>query len=237
MRFIIHEQPTETLLAAGAYRYEQDGRPTGAVESWRLTRVADGYEALRVDLDARDAPSGHTYLYHYVRQTNGRPERLTYRFWGQAAPLGKLNVEGTLIFSETDAVGTHGLNGQTTEISLTLPAGYTVWFPSVAGLGLAAGAPGRNPKAGVTLQNAIGGTETLRPRLVAFDTMMLITDTVDVQVAGRTLPAVPVQITWEAQRRIVVRDTRGWPLTMSCIDAAYQLTLTAAATRLIRYQE
>ncbi len=40
MRFIIHEQPFERIVAAGQYRYEQAGQPTGAVEHWRLTAVS-----------------------------------------------------------------------------------------------------------------------------------------------------------------------------------------------------
>ncbi|MGB4873356.1 MAG: hypothetical protein WBP47_25115 [Candidatus Promineifilaceae bacterium] len=42
MRFIIKEQSYEQVIAAGQYRYERDGRATGAVEHWRLTAVTDG---------------------------------------------------------------------------------------------------------------------------------------------------------------------------------------------------
>ena len=211
MRFIIHEQLTETLLAAGAYRYAQDGRPTGAVESWRLTRVAPGYQALRVDLDARDAPSGHSYLYHYVRQSNGRPARLTYRFWNQAAAAASLKVEGKLIFSETDVVGTHVVNGRSHEIQFDLPPGYVAWFPSVAGLGLAAAAPGQ--QTGLTLQNEVGGADALRPQVVSFHTQHLA-DSAEVAIGRRTVPAISVRITWNAHQRLVACDAHGWPVTM-----------------------
>ncbi len=60
MRFIVHEQAYEKPIAAGQLRYERDGRATGAIESWRLTRAVEGYEILRVDLDARTAESGHS---------------------------------------------------------------------------------------------------------------------------------------------------------------------------------
>ena len=81
MRFIIHELPYEKPVAAGRFRYEQNSQATGAVEHWRLTTAVDDYHFVRVDLDARAATSGHTYLYHLVLNPAGRPERLHYRFW------------------------------------------------------------------------------------------------------------------------------------------------------------
>ena len=53
MRFIVKEQDYEKPIGAGLMRYELDGVPTGAVEHWRLTEATEGYEVLRVDLDAR----------------------------------------------------------------------------------------------------------------------------------------------------------------------------------------
>ena len=96
MRFIIQEQPREKILASGRYRFEQNGVPTGAVESWRLTAVADTYRFLRVDLDAREAASGHSYLYHAVVNAEERIERLKYRFWSDA-----LTIVGDVVLEET----------------------------------------------------------------------------------------------------------------------------------------
>jgi hypothetical protein len=91
MRFIIHEQPYEKVVAAGELRYEQEGVTTGAVEHWRLTTAVDSYQFLRIDLDARSAPSGQSTLYHLVLNENGRPERLRFRQWS-----GEHKIAGNL---------------------------------------------------------------------------------------------------------------------------------------------
>ena len=76
MRFIIHELPYERPLLSGRLRYERDGVPSGAVESWRLTAAVDGYRFLRVDVDAREAPSGRSWLYHLTLNPAGLPDRV-----------------------------------------------------------------------------------------------------------------------------------------------------------------
>ncbi len=73
MRFIIHQLPYERPIVAGQLRYERDGAPTGAVEQYRLTAAVDGYRFLRVDLDARTAPSGRSTLYHLTLNPDGQP--------------------------------------------------------------------------------------------------------------------------------------------------------------------
>ena len=50
MRFIIHEQGYERLVAAGQLRYARDGEATGTRELWRLTMAVAGYQFLRVGL-------------------------------------------------------------------------------------------------------------------------------------------------------------------------------------------
>ena len=117
---------------AGKYRYERDGQPTGAVESWRLTAAAEGYRFLRVDLDARVAASGHTYLYHALVNADGQVERLQYRFWTQAA--GGLQVTGNVVLESDAVTAMHTVNGKTSEQVLDLPTGYRFWFPAVVGL-------------------------------------------------------------------------------------------------------
>jgi hypothetical protein len=88
MRFIIHELPYEKPLLAGQLRYERDGQLTGAVESWRLSDAVDGYQFLRIDLDARQAPSGRSYLYHLTLSSAGVLEQIKYRFWGDGIEAG-----------------------------------------------------------------------------------------------------------------------------------------------------
>lgn len=127
MRFLIHEQPYEKPLAAGAYRYERGGQPTGATESWRLTQATADFVVLRVDVDER-AVNGRSTLYHFLQQQNGRPERLTYRQWG-----GQTRSEGRLFFNETNIIGTRTVNGAAFEEEMELAAGYGFWLPTAAG--------------------------------------------------------------------------------------------------------
>jgi hypothetical protein len=232
MRFIIKEQPFETVIAAGQYRYERDGRATGAVEHWRRTAVADGYEFVRVDLDARAAPSGHTYLYHAVVNPAGQVERLKYRFWGDG-----LNVVGDVVLEATAVTATRTLNGQDSEQVIDLPQGYRFWFPSVTGLHFA-GWRGNEPKTAVTLNGKVGGPDTLAVQVVSFDYHMLITDYMEKEIAGQLRKYVPHKLAWNDQQRIIWRsyDASGWPLGMVKVGAGYQEALTAVATRLITYQ-
>lgn len=95
MRFIIHEMPYERPLLAGRLRYERDGVPTGAVELWRITNAVDGYRFLRVDLDAREAESGRSSLYHVTLNPAGRPEQLKFRLWGNGP-----EVSGSLVWNQ-----------------------------------------------------------------------------------------------------------------------------------------
>ena len=230
MRFIIKEQPYEQVIAAGQYRYERDGRATGAVEHWRLTAVTDGYQFLRVDLDARAAPSGHTYLYHAVVNPDGQVERLKYRLWEQAA--GGLQVVGDVVLAETAVTATHTFNGEDSEQVVDLPKGYRFWFPSVAGLHFA-GWRGNEPKTAVTLHGQIGGPDTLAVQLVDFEYFMLITDFMEMTAAGKVRSYSPCKLSWgEGHWRIIQRSAEnGWPLGMMRDDG-----LTAVAVQEIWYQ-
>ena len=131
MRFIIHELPYERPLLAGRLRYERDGRPTGAVESWRLSDAAEGYRFLRVDLDARAAQSGHSWLYHVTLGPDGRPEQVKARFWAAGREVTTtLNVEGD------EWLATRQVDGVAFE---DLAHGRAFWFPAAAGLALLRG--------------------------------------------------------------------------------------------------
>ncbi len=159
---------------AGEYRYELDGQPTGAVETWRLTAAAEGYQFLRVDLDARAAASGHTYLYHALVGPDGQVERLKFRFWTQAS--GGLQVTGDVVLESDSVSATRTVNGKASEQVIDLPKGYRFWFPSVAGLHFA-GWRGNEPKTAastssgqaVTLNGKVGDENTLAVQVVDFE--------------------------------------------------------------------
>lgn len=231
MRFIVKEQEYERPIGAGLMRYELDGVPTGAVEHWRLTEATEGYEVLRVDLDAREAASGHSYLYHLVRRTDGAPERLAYRFWGDG-----LQIEGTLLFSETNITGTRAVNGRTHHEDLDIEPGTLFWFPSAIGLGLALQAKKVLGNTAVTLNGKIGGEDTLAMQQVSVDVYFLITDTKPMEIAGKTLETVPTMVRWNENQRIVTRDQNYWPVAMQRFDFADTKQLSATETRYIWYK-
>ena len=222
MRLIVKEQPYEKPIASGQFRYEREGQATGTVETWRLSQATAEYEMLRVDLDARSASSGHSYLYHLVRQTNGRPERFAYRFWGDG-----LDIEGTLLFSETEVTGTRTVNGRTFNEDLDIEAGTGFWFPAAVGLGLAV-------KLGsglaLTLNNLVGEVEWLALRQIEMQLKVKEAGTVQVLVAGQEIIATTWQIQWQNQSRLLQVDEHGWPLKMERDDG-----LTAVETRYIWY--
>jgi len=91
MRFIIREQDSERLLAAGLFRYLHRGQPTGAAEEWRLTEVKSDYSVmdrnpemahfrvLRTDYDERELKNKRSTLFHLVINHENQPERLKIR--------------------------------------------------------------------------------------------------------------------------------------------------------------
>ncbi len=219
MRFIVREQANEKPIAAGLLRYERAGRPTGAVEQWRLTSPMNGYEVLRVDLDARDAPSERSYLFHLVRQQNGRFERLGARFWGD-----DIIVEETLIFENERITGSRTVKGTTYPID---SPNSLFWFPSTVGLGLLANHVGE--ETAVTLNTQFNShTETFDLQHVTLQTSL--GDASSLIIGTREFAVRPFTIRWADQARIVWLDEYNWPLKMERGDG-----LTAVETRYIRY--
>jgi hypothetical protein len=212
MRFIIHEQPFERIVAAGQYRYEQDGSPTGALEHWRLTAVSAPYHFLRVDLDGR-AASGNSYLYHLTLGENGRPERLQYRFWGDG-----LTISGNVLLDQEMVTATRVVNGRSHEELITLPADYGFAFPSVTGLGWLARQMGERERGtAVFLDPAVDQPES------AFK--LLVTDLTLERGAALTLR-------WPGQARTLWLDEQGWPVRMERGGDG----LTAVVVHHIRYE-
>lgn len=230
MRFIVKEQSYEKPIAAGLLRYALDGEPTGATEQWRLSQALDGYEILRIDLDAREAASGNSYLYNLVRQTDGTPERLAYRFWGDG-----LQVAGTLLFSETNITGTRTVNGRTHEEDLDIAPGTLFWFPSAIGLGLVLRAKKVTGNTAVTLNSAVGSENMLALQQVSVDVFFMITDTKPMEIAGKVMETVPTMVRWNGNERIVVRDQNYWPVAMQRPNFTDGKMLTATETRYIWY--
>lgn len=220
MRFIVQEQPYEKPIAAGLFRFERDGTPTGALEHWRLTSAVDGYQVLRVDLDARSAASGHSYLYHLVRQVDGTPERLGYRFWRSGFQL-----EGTVLFDKAGAHNRRVVNGRSSEQTVASDPNR-FWFPSVIGLGLAA-----NLKSGktVTMNN-----HAMNDGVLQLEQTELTNETGDggMKTLNRQTYDTRIhRLSWQDQRRTLTLDiATAWPLKMTRGDG-----LTAVETHYIWY--
>jgi hypothetical protein len=219
MRFIIHELPYEKPLLAGQLRYERNGQFTGAVESWRLSDAVDGYRFIRIDLDARLAPSGRSYLYHLTLNPAGVLEQIKYRFWGDGIEAG-----GTVVNQ-----GDVWLGGRTVEQFGYEDEARGQWFlvPSTIGLSLMRRASGE--QSAVTFSRQV-----VDPKQV----MALIEIEVHIQsglpdyidAVGERLEVIPLHVVWPGHHRTVWVDQDGRPLRLWRDD-----DLTATAVRLVRY--
>ena len=228
MRFIIHEMPYERPLRAGIFRYEQDAQPTGAVEQWRLTTVSGGYRFLRVDLDARAAPSGQSTLYHLTMNERGQPEQLKFRFWADG-----IEASGILLCGDDALTLTRNVNGARHEEEIARDRVF--WLPSSVGLGMLARAAqeGAHHLAAVTLD-----TRSLRSPAQAeaafalrrADLTLCIGPEEELAVRRETHVVRPLLITWDDQQRTIWIDEHGWPLQMRRQDG-----LIARETQYIRY--
>lgn len=217
MRFIIHELPYERPLLAGWLRYERDGRPTGAVESWRLTDAVDGYRFLRVDLDAREAPSGRSWLFHATLNPAGFPEQVKVRFWGDG-----LTVGSAVVRQGNEWIAARDVNDKAYE---DVARGPAFWFPSGAGLALLARHDGET--AGVTL----GPPDGAAPLALVETPVVIYWGGLEAAELGNELLNLrPLSVAWPGNRRTVWLDAEGRPLRLWRDDG-----LTAVAERLVCY--
>jgi hypothetical protein len=220
MRFIIHEQPYERPLLSGWLRYERAGAPMGAVEAWRLTAAAEGYRFLRIDMDARAAPSGHSHLYHLTLNPAGRPEQLKYRFWGYGH-----EVSGSAVWDGDEVIARRQVDDQAFE---DVARGAAFWLPSGAGLSLLAHSAGETRGIRMTIDPDPAALMALVETPVTIDWGEAVVE----QVGAELLSVRPLHVTWDDQRRAVWLDNEGRPLRVWRDDG-----LSAVAERLVRYRE
>ena len=128
MRFLIHEMGYERPISAGTLRYERDGKPTGAVEKWRLTQAVEGYRFLRIDLDGREN-NGDSTLYHLTLTDTYEIERINFRFWNET-----VKINGNLILEDAGISLARTVNNERVEnvtdkrLSLFFSAGMGLSF-------------------------------------------------------------------------------------------------------------
>ena len=220
MRFIIREQEYESPRSAGLLRYQVDGALTGAVEEWRLTAAAGGYQFLRVDLDAREATSGDSYLYHLALDPAGNPLRLKFRYFNTGT-----QVNGDLQIDERSALLSREVNGTRLEDEQNLQPNWGFWFPSTVSLGLLAAAAGDGEQLwaiGLEKESAFG--------MRAVRAQLDWEQEEELDVAGQRLTVRPCSIRWDGQSRKVWLDGDYWPVKMLRPDG-----LEAVESRYIRY--
>ncbi len=217
MRFIIGEQGYEKRVSSGELRYD-----SGAVEKWRLTTAVSNYQFLRVDLDARQAPSKHSTLYHAVLNENGRLERLRYRFWGN-----DLKITGNVLFEPNLITASRELNGESLGEELTVSKQASFWFPSAMGFSLMAGAVNGTA---VSLDTAFSNPLSVFS-LFQTEVDLLWDEAEELNVGQKVVVGRPLQIKWLDQQRTIWLDEKNAVLKMDSSDGK-----TAVATRLIHYK-
>lgn len=78
---VIHEVSAgEQLVCEGAYTYLSGGEPIGYTESWQITRLSNGYEVIRADIDGGNAEQETHLLIHLLRDEEGQPKWLRLRY-------------------------------------------------------------------------------------------------------------------------------------------------------------
>jgi hypothetical protein len=225
MRFIIHEQPFEKPLAAGLLRYEQDGRPTGTVEHWRLTDAAEGYRFFRVDLDARDSASSDSYLYHLVLNPDNRPERLKFRFF-KAGTM----ISGDLLMENNIMTLVRDVNGQHLEETAETDNQSLFWYPSTMGLGtLVYCHPSPDPYPTGTFP-AVTLDKAADFALKHVNVTLRTGQQENLAVAQQNVAVRPLSISWQDQLRTIWLNPHRRPVKMVRGDG-----LTAIETRHIHY--
>lgn len=79
MRILHAISPDEQVVSRGRYLYLAGGVPTGDAETWQVTRLADGVEIVRTDLDGQRA-RGAQLIAHLQRGPDGAPHWLRLRY-------------------------------------------------------------------------------------------------------------------------------------------------------------
>ena len=225
MRFIIHELAFEERIASGTFRYFRDGQETGAVETWRLNDASGGYRFLRVDLDARAAPSGHSYLYHLTLDHLGQAVQLKFRFWGS-----NLEIIGSVLIEEDALIVTRDIKGRRIENVFSTSEKHLFFYPSTLGLGLLAEAPvGKNQKA-VAFQSQ---SEIAEEQMSPYITDLLVSrgEYEEITVMNELMITCPITISWANQQRKIWVDKNNWPLRMERNDG-----LSSVETQYMCYQ-
>ena len=225
MRFLVSEKAYETPIASGRLRYERDGVPTGALETWRLTQTTHGDQILRVDFDLR-AVDGRSFLYHWVMTEAMEPQRLVYRYLHDAG--GELS--GNVLFTDGSILNSRKLDEAHFEDELS---NRPILFPTAIGAGVVARAV-RRGSAEIGALDMHGNDSDLL-KLIVVNAQVRPQRTRDfkiVRVGRATHRATTVTLSWEAQSYKLWLDLKHkWPLKVEREDGTI-----GYEARYIRYQ-
>jgi len=221
MRFIIREMDYEIPLASGKLLYEMRGRPTGVIEEWRLTAAVDGYRFLRVDLDAREAASRESTLYHLTLNSAGRSERLKFRYYGPDT-----QVIGDVMLDKDSVTLTRKVRGHRFEDETNLSSGYGFWFPSALGLSLLAGIH----HDGDYLQAATVNKDE-EFALTSYQVQLKASNEESLATTGQTVAVWPCLIRWPGFDQTIWLDSYSLPVKLDRGDGT-----SALESRYVRFQ-
>jgi hypothetical protein len=109
------------MVAQGEYVYLRDGRPTGTVEAWELTRLPDGGRIYRAEV------GDGAGLWHLMLAPDGRPDRLQARLRDE---VGR-RFDATFTFFDDEVMVAAGQVGKRPlKDFVELPSGFgLVWLP------------------------------------------------------------------------------------------------------------
>lgn len=126
MRVLHPVRPEEDLVARGAYRYFSADKPTGDIETWLITRLPDGTEITRSDIDGENGSGGHL-ITHFRRNVDGSPEWLRIRY-----RKGNMNAAAQYTFEKASVRIARQISGYNRQIELLeIAANYVVEHPSM----------------------------------------------------------------------------------------------------------
>lgn len=218
MRFIIREQDSERLLAAGLFFTHYNGQNSSVTEEWRITDVLNRYRILRIDIDARESKSEESTLFHMVINRDNRPERLKIRYFSPASQGWADLIMGDKFITLTQEIG-----HQRWEDEAPYDGKSGFLFPSAAWLGYWIGHQGSKWASRILHLSQKDKFELIERPLT-----VLRQESKPVIIGGQSIPAELFTVTLSDAKQNVWIDKFG--LTLKAVIGS----LTAVETRYIR---
>jgi hypothetical protein len=125
----------EAPVASGRLRLELNDRPTGRVESWRLTLAFDGYHILRIQVENADESGQDLLLFHVLFDRNMMFERAKFRCFRSDLEIdGDLQVTHNALSSTRLLIQRKSGRRERFEEEVVLDPERLVLIPTVSGL-------------------------------------------------------------------------------------------------------